>query len=208
MKKILAIILFSVSLGAHAEGFFVGGDLGLVSYPDYTPDIANGLYGTGASYVGTTQRVVSGSVEIHGGQWITDTFGWEAGFTGLGSVTGSYVSDSPTAAYPSGSYKYSASAVHIAALFGIVLGRGTLFGKFGLASAATTLDDPSVSWTVYSTPLLIGGGYEFWFNPNVSLRAGLDLYSGVHFVNEGSYPYYTIESRGMARAAVGVNFTF
>jgi hypothetical protein len=204
MKKILAIILFSVSLGAHAEGPFVGGDLGLVSYPDYTPDVANWLYGSGATYVGTTQRVVSGSLEIHGGQWITDTFGWEAGVTSLGSVTGSYISDAGVT-YPWGSYKYSASAVHIAALFGIVLGRGTLFGKFGLASAATTLDDPYFSQTVYSTPLLIGGGYEYWFNPNVSLRAGLDLYSGVNFVNEGTY---LIESKGMARAAVGVNFTF
>jgi OmpA-like transmembrane domain len=204
MKKILAIALFSTTITAHAEGVFIGGDLGLVSYPDYTTDTTNWLINNGASYVATTQKVVSGSLEIHGGQWITDSLGWEIGYANLGSVTGSYTSNA-FVTYPSGAYKYSASAVHVALLGGIPMGRGKLFGKFGVASASTTLDDPYFSQTVYSTALLLGGGYEFWVNPNVSLRAGLDLYSGVDFVNEGSY---AIESRGMARVAVGANVTF
>jgi hypothetical protein len=204
MKRILAIVLLSAAFGAHAEGFYIGGDLGTVSYPDYTTDTANWLIGNGATYASVTQKVVSSTVDIHIGQWVTEGFGWEAGYADLGSVDGSYASNSGVL-FPNGTYTYSAAAAHVAVLGGIPLGRGKLFGKFGLFSASTTLDDPYFSQTVYSTGLLLGGGYEFWFNPAFSLRAGLNLYSGVNFVNEGTY---AIESRGMAQVAVGANFTF
>jgi len=201
MKKILAIVLLSATFTAHAEGFSIGGDIGMVTYPDYTSDIQTLWLGPNSS---VSQNLVSATLDIHGGQWINDYFGWEVGFADLGSVSGSYNS-----AIVNGSYKYSAAALHVAALGGIPLGKGKLFGKAGLFSATTKLEDNCFvcipSQTLSSTGLMIGGGYELWFTPHISGRVGLNLYNGVKFINEATY---AAESKSMLQAAVGANFTF
>jgi hypothetical protein len=208
MKKILAIALLCTAFAAHGEGLFIGADIGSVTYPDYTSDLTNTLLADGASFTDVSQNVSAFTVGFHVGQWVTDSFGWEAGYTDLGSVDGTYNSDAPVIGN-SGTYSYSASAFHVAVLGGIPMGRGELFGKAGVFSARTTLNDncpgciPSQSAS--STGFLFGGGYELWFNHNVSARFGLNIFNGVKFVNVATYTY---DYQTMVQAAVGVNYSF
>lgn len=209
MKKTIgfiaaAITVFALISPASAKGFFIGGDLGMVSYPDYSTDTVNWLYSQSATYASATQQNVALTLGIHGGQWITGNFGWEAGFSDLGSVNGSYSSDA-VVAYPYGDYTYSASALHAAALLGVPVGRGKLFAKVGVFSASTTLDDPYATQTAYSTGLLVGGGYELWIDPQLSARFGFNLYNNVKFINEGTY---SIDNKTMGQVTVGINEIF
>lgn len=206
--KVLAAALVSaaVSSSAMAEGFFIGADVGTVKYPDYTNDIVSGLMSRGAFFASASQNAGSLTLGIRGGQWVSQNFGWEAGYTDLGSVDGTFNSS-----IISGTYKYSASALHAAVLGGIPLGRGKLFGKAGLFSATTKLSGNIFGAGILapadqsSTGLLLGGGYELAFNNHISGRAGLDLYNGVKFSNVWSG---VVESKTMVKVGVGVNFTF
>jgi hypothetical protein len=190
-----------------AEGFFIGADVGRVTYPDYTNELVNGLVASGATFASARQDAASFTVGIHGGQWVNQNFGWEAGFTDLGSISGSFNSNLVNG---SGNYKYSASAIYASALGGIPLGRGKLFGKAGLFSATTKLSGTFGAFLLApqdqsSTGVLLGGGYELRFNDKISGRAGLDLYNGVKFSNVWSG---VVESKTLVQVGVGVNFTF
>jgi opacity protein-like surface antigen len=185
MKIILSIVFLSCAFTAYAEGFFIGGAVGIVIYPNYTTDTSNWLIDAGASYASVKQNKGSFTLDFHGGQWVNKSLGWEAGYTDLGSVDGSYTSNL-TFPGANGTYKYSASASHLAALGGTPLGLGRLFGKIGLFSASTHLSDPFGSQNESSTGLLLGGGYELSLTPNLAGRAGINLFNGVKFINEGT----------------------
>ncbi len=206
--KVLAAALVSVAVpsSAMAEGFFIGADAGTVTYPDYTNEITSGLMANGALFASSTQNAGSFTFGVHGGQWVNQNFGWEAGYTDFGSVTGTFNSN-----ILSGTYKYSASALYASALGGIPLGRGKLFGKAGLFSATTKLSGNVFGAGILapadqsSTGLLLGGGYELAFTNQISGRAGVNLYNGVKFSNVWSG---VVESKTLVQVGVGVNFTF
>ncbi len=204
VKTLLAGAFMGAAFAAHAEGAYVGVEVGQVSYPDYTTDSVNFLASQGATFASTTQAVTGTSVGVHVGQWVTRSFGFEVGYTDLGSVDGSFTSN-----VLSGTYSYSANAFHGEVLGGIPLGRGTLFGKVGLFSAKTTLNDNcsicTPTQSVTSTGLLVGGGYEFFFTRKFSGRASLNVYNGMKFINEGTY---LTENKSITQLAVGVNYLF
>jgi OmpA-like transmembrane domain len=199
-KKFLvaAITSFCVASAASAQGMYFGADVGTVRYPDYSSDLA-AVYGGPAS-----QETHGLSVGIHVGQWITDSLGWEVGYNDFGNVNGNYYA-------VGGSYQYSASAMHVAVMGGAPIGAGKLFGKLGLYFADTTLDDYCglcsyiPSQTVSSSGFLLGVGYEFWVTPAFSVRAVLNLYDGVSFVDVASYG---IDNRNMVQPTIGMNYSF
>ncbi len=211
MKKILAVAVLGASCtNSHAAGFYAGIDGGMTTYPSYAQDLANWLVspgGGGGTYANVTQYPTGSTFGIHAGQWIVDQFGWEIGYTDLGSVDGTVSTNAP--GYTNEKYTYSATAAHVAVLGGVPLGRGKLFGKAGLYSAKTTLKDNcqfcTPSQSASNVGLLIGAGYEHWFTEKFSLRAGVNVYSGVKFVNVSTY---TPDNQTMVQASVGVNFTF
>ncbi len=202
-----ALVCAAASSSAMAEGFFIGADVGQMRYPDYTNEVVNGLMASGAGFASATQDAASFSFGIHGGQWVNQNFGWEAGYADFGSVSGTFNSNLING---SGTYKYSASALYASALGGIPLGHGKLYGKAGLFSATTKLSGTVGAFLLAaqdqsSTGLLLGGGYELAFNNHISGRAGLDLYNGVKFSNVWSG---VVESKTLVQVGVGVNFTF
>lgn len=209
MKKIAAAVLLTASLAtpAFAEGYFIGADIGTAAgYPDRTGETINGLIGAGATYASATQKTSSVAFDLHGGQWITERFGWEVGYDAFGSVDGSWTSIGST----TGSYKYSASAVHVAALGGIPLGRGKLYGKAGLFSASTKEDASntvgfSSSKTQSSTGLLIGGGYELSFSDKIAGHAGMNLFNGMKF---NDFTNNTTSNKTLVQVLVGVDYKF
>lgn len=209
MKRITAAVLLSAAFAtpAFAEGFFIGADIGTAAgYPDRTGETVNGLIAAGATYASATQKTSSIAFGLHGGQWITEHFGWEVGYDALGSVDGSWVSIGAT----TGSYKYSASAFHVAALGGIPLGRGKLYGKAGLFSASTKEDASntvgfSASKTQSSTGLILGGGYELSFSDKIAGHAGINLFNGMKF---NDFTNNTTSNKTLAQVVVGVDYTF
>jgi hypothetical protein len=209
MKKYItaAALSFALVTPAFAEGFFIGGDVGIaLGYPDRTSDVGNGLMGAGATSAHVTQKVASTTLALHGGQWINEQFGWEVGYDGLGSVDGTWSSTGST----TGSYKYSASAFHLAALGGIPVGRGKIYGKAGAFSASTTEDASNTvgfhsSTTTSSSGLLIGAGYSFAFTEKLAGHVGANLFNGVKFHN---FATNTSDSKTLFNVAFGVDFKF
>lgn len=212
MKQMIfaAALLGSVSFGAQAEGFFIGGDIGTVSgYPDRTGATVSALMGAGATSASATQKTGSAAFNLHGGQWLNAHFGWEVGYDVLGSVDGSWTSVGAT----TGSYKYSASAFHVAALGGIPMGgRGKLYGKVGLFSASTKEEARNTvgffsSKTQSSTGLLVGGGYELSFTEKIAGHAGISLFNGVKF-DDFTTNNTTTDKKTLVQIAVGVDYKF
>jgi OmpA-OmpF porin, OOP family len=210
VKKIAAAMALSTVFAtpAFAGGFFIGGDLGIAAgYPDRKEEVGNGLIGAGATYVSVTQKMASIALDLHGGQWVTEQFGWEIGYDALGSADGDWTSSGAS----TGSYKYTASAYHFALLGGIpVGGRGKLFGKAGLFSASTKEEVSNTggyhsSITQSSSGLLLGGGYELSFNERVAGRAGITLFNGVKF---NDFTNNQTDKKTLVQVAVGVNYKF
>src|SRR6266849_2320645 len=112
MKRIsvlLVALLGSVALNSHAAGFFVGGEAGIATYPDFTSSVAQAEINAGFSFASVTQDKGSTAFGIYGGQWVTDNFGWEAAFTDLGSIEGKVT----TVPASNSNYKYAASALSL-----------------------------------------------------------------------------------------------
>ncbi len=214
MKKITAAFLLSAAFATPvlAEGFFIGGDIGFAGgYPDRTEEVGNGLLSAGATYVSVTQKKASVAYDLRLGQWVTKNFGWELGYDGLGSVDGTWTSAGGTAT--TGGYKYTASAAHLAVLGGIPLGgRGKLYGKIGLFSAATKEDAHNTvgysrSITQNSTGLLLGGGYELSFNEHLAGHVGLNLFNGVKFYDFTKSTTAT-DNKTIVQLALGLDYKF
>lgn len=211
MKKISAAVLLFAAFATpvFAEGFFIGADIGTATgYPDRTAEIANGLVTAGATFASATEKKTSFAFDLHGGQWVTERFGWEVGYDSLGSVDGSWTSIGGTAT--TGSFKYSVSALHVAALGGIPMGHGKLYGKAGLFSASTKEDASntvgySQSKTQSSTGLLVGGGYELSFNDKLAGHVGFNLFNGVKF-NDFTNTPNTTDKNNIFQVVVGVDF--
>jgi len=207
MKKasvLLVGLLGSVALNSHAAGFFVGGEAGLATYPDFTGSVAQSAINAGFSSVSVKQDASSIAVGIYGGQWVTDNFGWEAAFTDLGSIEGKVT----TVPASSSNYKYAASALSVTALGGIKLGRrGTLYGKAGLYSASVKFDSATRSVTTDSTGLVLGGGYSLRFTDHLVGKAELAIYNGVKFQTFGASEG-TNTSDNITKVSVGVAYAF
>lgn len=209
MRKIVGAALLSavMSTPVYSAGFFLGADIGSTGgYPDRTGETVNALIGFGASSASATQKKASLGFSVRVGQWVTDRFGWELGYNGFGSIDGSWTSVGAT----TGSYKYTASAAHLAVLGGIPVGSGKIYGKAGLYSASTKEEASntvgySASKTHSSSGLLIGGGYEWAFTGNLSGHAGVNLFNGVKFNN---FVDNTTTNKTLAQVAVGVDFKF
>jgi hypothetical protein len=209
MKKFVATVALSFALTtpAFAEGFFIGGDVGItLGYPDRTSDVGNGLLGAGATSAHVSQKVASTALALRGGQWMGERFGWELGYDGLGSVDGTWSSTGST----TGSYKYSASAFHLAALGGIPVGRGKIYGKAGIFSGSTKEEASNTigyheSTTTSSTGLLIGAGYEFSFTEKLAGHVGANLFNGMKFHN---FATNTSDTKTLINVAFGVDFKF
>lgn len=209
MKKITAAILLSATFATpvFADGFFIGADVGTATgYPDRTAEAENGLVAAGATSVSASEKKTSFAFGVHGGQWITQNFGWEVGYDSLGKVDGSWTSTGST----TGSFKYSVSAFHVAALGGIPMGRGKLYGKAGVFSASTKEDWSnnfalSGSTTQNSTGLLVGGGYELPFSDKLEGHVGFNLFNGVKFNDFTNIPN-TTDKNNIFQVVVGVDF--
>ncbi len=204
MRTLLAVGLLGASVASHAEGFYAGGSIGWTTYPNYTQDLVNSF-----AFSATQTLVSPYTVGVQAGQWVNDYFGWEIGYTDLGSVNGSY-----TWVGGSGNYTYSASAAHGAIQGGIPMGRGKLFGKLGVFSATTTLNDTftggSATQSVSSSGLLFGIGFALSFSHHLSGNIGVTALNGVKFADVSTFgaPPYSVGTKNMVRTAIGVNYMF
>lgn len=209
---VLAALLGSAAMNCHAEGFFVGVEAGLALYPDFTDDA---LRSSPTSNATVKQDATSPAYGVYAGYWFTPNFGVEAAYTNLGSVDGTVdgtiffgLGTAPFQA----SYTYSAQAYSLAALGGIKLGKGTLYGKLGVYEASVDAEftpgigQPKTSSTVSSNGLLYGGGYSFPFTKNVVGKVEFVVYDGVEFQKVFNHDKTTNEN--IARLSVGVAYAF
>lgn len=211
---VLAALLSSAAVNCHAEGFFVGAEAGLSLYPDFTDDAKRSSPTTNVT---VTQDVASVAYGIYAGYWFTPNFGVEAAYTDLGSVEGSLEGATggfgPVPLTPfKATYSYSAQAFSVAALGGVKLGTGTLYGKLGLYSAEVTAEftpgvgQPKTSSTNSSTGLLYGAGYALPFTKHLVGRVEFLVYDGVEFQKVFSQDRTTNEN--IAKFSVGVAYAF
>jgi opacity protein-like surface antigen len=197
---------------------FVGIDIGTVSgYLDSQSTITSGLTASGWGSVSVSQNVSSAAVNIHGGQWLSEHLGWEAGYSDFGKVTGTVTAYATPQSY-FGSYSYSASTAYAAVLGAIPFGSSKLYGKAGLHSTSTktdfnvyrynytTLSTNTGSTTKSSTGFVLGGGYEYAFNKSWAIRADVTMFNGAQFTS--AWNLSTTENKTLIQTAIGVDFSF
>ena len=206
MKKILVVLaaLFgALPLNSYAQTFFVGGELGAAVWPDFTDAVAQSVISAGFSSVDVKQDRSSAVLGIYGGAWITENFGVEAAYTDLGEVKATIT----TVPASNQSLKYSANAWSVAGLGGVVLGKGTLYGKLGAYGADVKFDSAVRSVSTTSTGLLYGGGYSLPFGKHVIGKAELAVYNGVKFQTYNA-PQGTNTTDNIVKVSVGVAYAF
>jgi hypothetical protein len=181
---LLAALLSSAAVNCHAQGFYIGAEAGLALYPDFTEDAARS---SPTSNVTVNQDAGSVAYGVFAGYWFTPNFGVEAGYANLGSVDGTVEGSNFFGTSFKASYTYSAQAYSLAALGGVQLGKGTVYGKLGMYEASVTAEfvagigQPKTSSTVSSTGVLYGVGYSWPFTKNLMGRAEFVVYDGVAF---------------------------
>jgi hypothetical protein len=214
-KKILVIALLSAAVAAPAfaagNGFFAGGSLGLVKNPNWVDAANQYMVANGASSSDTKQNAVSLSIGLRGGYWLNDNFGVEGGLVSISEAKGTITTTGAFAGTTT--YSYTTGALYAAALGGLPLGTGKLFGKAGIYSASTklagttTIAGMSVSSpTASNTGLLLGGGYAFRVMNHLSIRPEFTLYNGVKFNNLDTTK--SNESKNLYQLSVGADYLF
>ena len=187
MKKtfgMFAALIGGLTFNAQAEGFFIGGEAGVTTYPGFE------------SFVGVAH---STAVGIYGGQWLNENWGWEAALTDLGSVESTGTGATR--------HKHAASALSAAALGGFKLGKGSVYGKVGLYRASVKYDSPALSATTSSTNFVIGGGYSMSFAEHLVGKAELAIYDNVKFQTVNA-PAGTTNSSTINKLSVGIAYAF
>jgi OOP family OmpA-OmpF porin len=206
---VVAALLGSAAVNCHAHGFYIGAEAGLALYPDFTEDA---MRASPTTNVTVKQDATSLAYGVFAGYWFTPNFGVEAGYANLGSVDGTVEGSSFFGTSFKASYTYSAQAASIAALGGVQLGKGTLYGKLGMYDASVTAEfvagvgQPKTSSSVSSTGLLYGAGYSWPFTKNLMGRAELVVYDGVEFQKVFNHSRTTNENIG--KLSFGVAYAF
>ena len=193
--RILIFTLFSgLSLGTSAEGYFVGGDIGLNIFPSWVDRADTAEYGAGAAYSITSQPALSFGLGINAGQWINHVLGWEVGYDNFGSVTG-YTTTGGNYAYAIGnSYQFASAAYHAEALLGSNSG---LFAKVGLYNATTQLAISHLSISPDKSSGIffgMGGRYYSDDSEHFAFRIGVDIYPKVKFSDLSDFTKTTSET--------------
>lgn len=200
--------LFSLLPATQAEGLFVGGEVSTVMYPKWIDKFTSTAGGAGAAASDQVPSRAGSGVRV--GQWLNDSLGWEVGYSDLGSNTGRTVILG--GAPEMGTWKFFATAVHLAALGGMKFGKSTLFGKIGMHSSSTKLEgDVIIGNATYSesasgTGLLIGGGYIFPFTEYLSGRAAIDIFNSVEFTDPVLFANSTKET--LTKISLGLDYMF
>lgn len=209
--KTLAVALlglFSLSPATQAEGLFVGGEVSTVMYPKWIDKATSAAGGAGAAASDQVSSRAGSGVRV--GQWLNDNLGWEVGYSDLGSDTVRTVIFGVPGM--EGTWRFSTTAVHLAALGGTRFGKSTLFGKIGMHSASTKLEgDVIIGNATYSesasgTGALIGGGYIFPFTENLSGRAAIDIFNDVKFTDPMNFANSTKET--LTKISFGLDYMF
>ncbi|HLP99115.1 MAG TPA: hypothetical protein VK149_11785 [Sideroxyarcus sp.] len=213
-SKSLAIVfggLLGFSVASQAAGLFVGGGLGVIAYPNWTDKLTSGALAAGATFAATDQEASGVGAGIRVGQWVSDNLGWEVGYSDLGSVTG-HTGATFAGTAEMGTWKFSATAAHLAMLGGVKFNRSSLFGKIGVHSSSTKLEGDYVvgngtySRSASGTGLLIGGGYIFPFTENLYGRAAIDIFNGVKFTDPLVFANSTKET--LTKISFGLDYRF
>jgi hypothetical protein len=207
LALLIAAFMGSFALHARADGFFVGARASASEYPNWVTTIDSHYYAAGADYSASSQKDTSLGYGIRAGLWVSDHFGFEAGYQDLGSTKGTTtVVFGPIAG--TGDWEFSATARYAAVLGGIRIGRGTLFGKVGIQHSATTLKGTYVSGprAASSSGALFGAGYSFPFTKHLAARAELEDFRNVRFVDYTDN--YRTTSANLRTVSVGVDYSF
>ncbi|MBI5891961.1 MAG: outer membrane beta-barrel protein [Nitrosomonadales bacterium] len=216
MKTRFVIALLSCAIATPAlaagKGFFAGGSLGLVKNPDWVDAANQYMVANGATSADTRQNAYSLSIGVRGGYWLNDNFGVEGGLTGISEAKGTVTTTGAGIAGTT-TYSYTTGIVYAAALGGLPLGKGTLFGKAGLYNASTELKGTTTitgmtvsSPTASNTGLLLGAGYAFRVMNHLSIRPEITLYNGVKFNNLDTTK--SNESKNLYQLSVGADYMF
>lgn len=204
----LAAVLGSAAMSCHAEGFFIGAEVGPSLFPDFTDEA---LKKSPTGNATAKQDATSIAYGVYGGYWITPNFAVEAAYTDLGSVDGTVEGATFFGSFKA-SYKYSAQAYSLAAIGGFKAGKGTLYGKLGAYNAEVKsefvagIGQPKNSATTSSTGVIYGVGYSLPFTQNVVGKVEFSVYDGVEFREVFAQSKTTKESIG--RLTVGVAYAF
>lgn len=215
MKKIaVAILLGCFALSAQAEGSYIGVGVGSVIYPNWVDAANTYAISSGFASAKTEQNAGSIGFEIYSGGWFSDNVGYEIGYADLGSITGNQILTGPSATY---TYKYSATALHVSALGGVIIGKHKIFGKVGIFNASTKLQEnaaiPSLSYTYNaafsdsSSGLVVGAGYTFPISEKLISKLEFDIYNGVSFANNLT-PTKTVDSKNLMKLTFGLGYQF
>lgn len=199
-------LLVGLSLGARAEGYFIGGDFGLNVFPNWADRGDSAAYNAGLAFSSTSQSTVSYGLGINAGQWMSQYFGWEIGYNNLGSVTGYTTAGDSYGNVYGNSYKYASTASHAEALVGSSSG---LFGKVGLYSASTQLTIPNLTISPTSSSGMyfgIGGRFYSDDSDHFAFKFGIDIYPKVKFSDLSDFTKTTNET--ITKIYLGEDYIF
>ncbi len=195
---LMATFLASIGTQANAESF-VGGSLGLASYPDFvtsdTATVANAVSAAngGALILATGTQDKSGTgLKIFGGSWVNDNLGFEIGYVDLGSSKETITTIPVVTTWNVAS---KASAFYGEVLAGIKTNDQTrLFAKLGIYQASGKTDysvtgpggTAALSLSASNSGGVFGIGSSYQISPTVGMRVEYEYFGSVKINNTTS----------------------
>lgn len=209
-KMILAAVASNlVTSVAMAGNFYAGAEVGGSTVPNLEGSVAQTMSASGYSSVTVSQNKSGGLAAIFAGQWVTSSFGWEAGLVGFSSIKGRVAATNGTSTiFPS--YRYSSGALSFAAMGGIdVASKGKIFFKAGAYGASVTLDGPTSTVSTSSAGPVIGAGFSYDVIKHLVARVEVNNFVGVKYPNyEFFTPANSSTKTNITTLAIGAAYEF
>ncbi len=214
MNAILKISLIALASNlvvsvAAAGGFYAGAEIGASTVPDMENSVAQTMIASGYPSVTVSQNKSGGLAAVFGGQWVTRSFGWEAGMVSFGSIKGRIAATNGTSTLFT-SYRYSSGALSIAAMGGIaVASKGRIFFKAGVYGASATLEGPTSTVSTSSAGPVIGAGFSYDVIKHLVARVEVNNFVGVKYPNyEFFTPANSSTKTNITTLAIGAAYEF
>lgn len=206
---ISALLLAFMGAEANAESF-VGGAVGVASYPDFvasdTTAVANlvAAANPGTPIVATGVQDKTGTgLKLFGGTWINNNFGAEVGYVDFGKPSETIATTGVATTWTA---KVTASAFYGAILGGVKVNDKTrIFGKLGVysSSATTTYSvigpggTAGLSQSASNTGAMFGIGSSYQFSQTIGMRLEFEHYGQIK-INDYSKADINLLSLGLA----------
>lgn len=209
--RILIVVLASnlLATAAAASGFYVGGEFGGSTVPDFKYSVYQTMLNSGYPTTTVSQNSGGGQAAIFAGQWLTGNVGWETSLMSFGNIHGRIAATNGVNTIFT-HYRYSAGGVSLSLMGGFdVTSAGKIFFKAGAYDAGVTYDGPTSTITKNTAGPTIGGGFSYSVMQHLSVRFEAARYFHLRYPNfEFFTPANSYTKYNITTVAIGAAYAF